>query len=577
MIGLFAATAADRREAADLAVHLGPAAVVVDGPLGPALRRSWDQLDAAVFFLASEATIRLVAPLLRDQHTDPGVVCVDQVQRFAVALTGGPSGGANALTEQVAGALDCKPVVTTAGDSTGTTPLDELIGLLDATVDGDLAECGAAIADGRSVRLENPLGFPLPALPGNIGMDVSGPVWTIVVDDRLRTGGLNQHTVRLIPRTLVVGVGSARGVSRTAVTDAIAALERRCGLDPLAIRSLASVDHKADEQGILDAAQDFGFWHSQDGGEQLPLLTYPADELARVDVPNPSETARDEVATPSVAEAAALAGAEQIAVGGPVELVADKIKGDAVTVAAARVCPRGRLAVVGIGPGSAQLRTPRAEAELRRASIVVGVDQHLDQMRHLLRPGTELHSSGLGAEEDLAAEAVRLARAGRAVALIGSGDVDVCGVAGSALQRASADIEYIGVPGITAALSTSALLGAPLGHDHVLIGLSDPGTPWKVIERRVRAAAEGDLVVCFDDLQPVQRDGRLTRALEILAEHRAGTTPVGAVRQVGRDGQRGWCTPIGEFDPGEVDMVTTVVVGSSQSSVVGGRMVTPCG
>ena len=576
MIGLFAVTAAGRRAAAELAGRLGPEALVADGPIGPAVRRLWDHLDAAVFFLASGATIRLVAPLLQDKHTDPGIVSVDEAQRFAIALTGGHGGGANALAEQVADIFGCTPVITTATDSTGTTALDELVEQLDATVDGDLPSCGVAILDGEPVQLVNPHGFPLPALPANVGADVANPRWTVVIDDRRPTED-EERTLRLVPRTLVVGVGSARGVSRTAVAETIARLDSEHGLDPRAIRAFASVDLKADEAGILEAVQDLGFWHSSDGGDELRLPTYPAETLAQIAVPNPSAVVRDEIGTPSVAEASALHAAGELAYGAPVELVADKIKGDNVTAAAARIRPRGRLAIIGIGPGAPDLRTPRADAELRRASVVVSLDQYLDQVRHLLRPGTEERITGLGAEEARAAEAVELAEQGRAVALIGSGDAGIYAMASPALEKADVDIEVVGVPGVTAALSASSLLGAPLGHDHALISLSDLHTPWEIIERRVRAAAEGDLVVCFYNPRSVQRNWQLGRALEILAEHRPATTPVGAVRQASRAEQGVWCAPIGEFDPADVDMFTTVVVGSSQSAVVGRRMVTPRG
>ncbi|KAA5832483.1 precorrin-3B C(17)-methyltransferase [Saccharopolyspora hirsuta] len=574
MIGLFAVTAAGRRAAADLAGRLGPDAVVADGPIGSAVRRLWDHLDAAVFFLASGATVRLVGPLLRDERTDPGVVCVDEERRFAIALAGAQAGGANALAEQVADVLDCQPVVTTATDGTGTAPLDELVDQLDATVDGDLVRCGSAVLDGLPVRLVNPHGFPLPALPPNVSPGVEAPLWTVVIDDRRPTEA-EERTLRLIPRTLVVGVGSARGVSRTAVTEAIARLDSEHGLDPRAIRAIASVDGKADEAGILEAVQDLGFWHSADGGDELSLLTYPAEVLADVEVPNPSAAVRAETGTPSVAEASALHAGAELGYGAPVELVATKIKGDGVTVAAARIHPRGRLALIGLGPGAADLRVPRADAELRRASVVVGQDRYVDQVRHLLRPGTEVRATGAGDEEARAVEAVELAREGRAVALIGSGDTGVHAMASPALERADVDIEVVGVPGVTAVLAASALLGAPLGHDHALIGLSDLRTPWEVIERRVRAAAEGDLVVCFHNPSSDQRNRQLARALEILAEHRPATTPVGAVHQATRTGQRIWCAPISEFDPSQVGMSTTVVVGSSQSTVVGHRMVTP--
>jgi cobalt-precorrin 5A hydrolase / precorrin-3B C17-methyltransferase len=331
------------------------------------------------------------------------------------------------------------------------------------------------------------------------------------------------------------------------------------------VRAYASVDLKAGEPGILAAIAP------------APLRTYPAGALAGVTVPNPSEVVRAEVGTPSVAEAAALHAAAELGAGAAVELVAEKTKGANVTVAAARIRPRGRLAIVGLGPGAADLRVPRAEAELRRASLVVGLDQYVEQVAHLLRPGTEVRASGLGDEEQRAADAVALAAKGHAVALIGSGDAGVYAMASPALQQAGPDIEVVGVPGVTAALTAASLLGAPLGHDHVLISLSDLHTPWPVIEQRVAAAAAADLVTCFYNPRSRDRHWQLGAALDALRAHRPPATPVGAVRQAGRPGQRVWTAPLSEFDPTEVDMLTTVLVGSSSTRMVAGRMVTPRG
>ncbi len=150
-------------------------------------------------------------------------------------------------------------------------------------------------------------------------------------------------------------------------------------------------------------------------------------------------------------------------------------------------------------------------------------------------------------------------------------------MASPALEQAGTDIEVVGVPGISAALAAAAILGAPLGHDHAMISLSDLHTPWPAIERRVRMAAEGDFVVCFYNPRSRDRDWQLGAALDLLRAHRPADTPVGAVRQASRDGQRAWCAPIGEFDPSEVDMFTTVIVGSSHTTMAGGRMVTPRG
>ncbi|TQM44504.1 precorrin-3B C(17)-methyltransferase [Pseudonocardia cypriaca] len=555
MIALFAVTDAGRRAAAELAPALDARVHALDE-----LPELWPRLDAAVFFLATGATVRLVAPLLADKRTDPGVVCVDEARRFAVALAGGHEGGANALAERVGALLGAQPVITTASDATATTGVHDLATALDAVVDGDAAAAGRALLDGTAV-VENPLGFPLPPLPGRQQSHFADV--RVVVSDRVHE--TDDRVVRVVPPTLVVGIGSARGVPAAAVVAAIRRIETEHGFDLRAVRAYASVDLKADEAGILAAIAP------------AELRTYPAEVLARVAVPNPSEVVRAEVGTASVAEAAALHAAAELGGGAPVELVVEKLKGENVTVAAARIRPRGRLAIVGLGPGAADLRVPRAETELRRASVVVGLDQYVDQVRRLLRPGTEIRASGLGDEEQRAADAVALAAKGRAVALIGSGDAGVYAMASPALQQAGADIEVVGVPGVTAALAAAALLGAPLGHDHVLISLSDLHTPWPVIERRIAAAAEADLVTCFYNPRSRDRHWQLGAALDAFRAHRPPTTPVGAVRQAGRPGQRVWTAPLAEFDPAEVDMLTTVVVGSSATRMVAGRMVTPRG
>ncbi|QFZ22678.1 cobalamin biosynthesis protein [Saccharothrix syringae] len=397
MIGVFAAGERGRRAAAELAGFLGPDAVVPDGPVGPALRRLWPRLGSAVFFLGTGAAVRLVAPLARDERSDPGVVCVDG--GFAVALLG----DAGALAERVADVLGLQPVVTSAA---ADSPLDELVELLDAAVEGDVAGCGEAIRLGEPVRLANPLGFPLPAMPHNVqdrAEDHAG--WIVLVDDRVPKGPARDRVVRVVPRTLVVGVGSSTGVSASAVSAALAELEEKGRLDLRAIRAFATLDRKVAEQGIADALEDWGFWHDS---TTAPLLSYPGEELAVIPVPNPAELA---IGIPSVAEAAALRGAMELSGGGRVEIAAEKAKGAGVTVAAARVLPRGRLALVGLGPGGADERTPRAEAELRRASVVVGSEECVAQVRHLLRPGTRVRSEG----------AVRLAEAGAAVAFVDVG------------------------------------------------------------------------------------------------------------------------------------------------------------
>lgn len=247
------------------------------------------------------------------------------------------------------------------------------------------------------------------------------------------------------------------------------------------------------------------------------------------------------------------------------------------TCAVVRTAPREQARRRRARPGARDLVTPRARDELRAASVLVGLDQYVDQIRDLLRPGTRILESGLGAEEERARTAVAEARKGQAVALIGSGDAGVYAMASPALAEASDDIDVVGVPGVTAALAAAAILGAPLGHDHVSISLSDLHTPWEVIERRVRAAAEADIVVTFYNPRSRGRDWQLPKALGILAEHREPGTPVGVVRNASAPTSRSRLTTLGELDPAWVDMMTVVTVGNTATRRIAGRMVTPRG
>ncbi|WP_324785439.1 precorrin-3B C(17)-methyltransferase [Streptomyces sp. H51] len=548
MIGLISATAAGAAARDRLAAAWPDRTRVYEGPVGDAVRTAFAECEQLVCFLATGAVVRLVAPLLDDKRTDPGVVCVDEGGRFAVPLVGGHGGGANELARAVGELLGAEPVVTTATDAVGLPGLDTL-GL---PCEGAVAAVSRALLDGEPVVLEAEVPWPLPALP-----TAAHGSYTVRLTDRAVEAG--EREVLLRPPSLVVGVGASKGAPAEEVLGLVEEALREAGLSARSVAELATVDAKADEPGIVAAAERLG----------VPLVTYPAGELAAVDVPNPSDAPLAAVGTPSVAEAAALLG------GG--ELLVPKRKSAMATCAVVRRPGRGRLAVVGLGPGARDLLTPRAKAELRRASVLVGLDQYVDQIRDLLRPGTRILESGLGAEEERARTAVAEARGGRAVALIGSGDAGVYAMASPALAEASDDIDVVGVPGVTAALAAGAILGAPLGHDHVSISLSDLHTPWEVIERRVRAAAEADLVVTFYNPRSRGRDWQLPKALAILAEHREPTTPVGVVRNASRPDEAGRVTTLAGLDPATVDMMTVVTVGNTATREIAGRMVTPRG
>jgi cobalt-precorrin 5A hydrolase/precorrin-3B C17-methyltransferase len=552
------------RRGGELAAHLErawPDARAYPGRPEAALRAAWTECAGVVACMAAGAAVRLAAPLLADKRHDPGLVCVDDAGRFAVALAGGHAGGANRLAERVAAAVGAKPVVTTASDALGLPALDGLGADLGFRVEpgGDLAAVGAALVAGDPVTLTADQHWPLPPLPGNVVATAEPGPPCLLVTDRLVDPPHPAVVYR--PPSLVVGVGCSRGAGAAEILELVDGTLAAAALAAGSVAALASVDAKRDEPGLVEAAAQRGW----------PLRFHQAAELARIPVPNPSAAAARAVGTPSVAEAAALAGP------GTPALVVPKRKTARVTVAVGRVRPRGRLYLVGTGPGDLDLVPPLARAALARCELVIGLDRYVDGVRGLLRPGTRVEGSAVGGEQARAARALAEATAGAAVALVSGGDAGVYGMGAPALAGAPVDVEVVGVPGVTAALAAAALLGAPLGHDHCAISLSDLLTPWEVIRRRVEAAAQADFVVSFYNPRSAARDWQLAEARLLLLGHRKPDTPVGLVSDAYRPGQRVEVTTLGDLDVGRVGMTTTVVVGSSQTRMVAGRMVTPRG
>jgi len=558
VIGLVPATANGRRNAA----HLGrawPDARLYEGKPKETLRQAWKECDAIVVFLAVGAAVRLVAPLLEDKFRDPGVVCVDDAGRFAVALAGGHGGGANALARRVASSLGATPVVTTASDAVSVPALDLLGAKLGFKIEegSDLAAVGAALVSGEPVRLVSERRWPLGPLPENVVPAEEPESPAILISDR--TVEVPRPAVVYRPPSLVAGVGCSRGVEAGEILDLLDQSLREAGLSKKSVASLASVEAKSDEAGLLEAAEELG----------VPPRFYAAGELSAMDVPNPSSVVERAVGTPSVAEASVLASGA--------ELVVDKRRSGNATVAVGRLPVRGRLFLVGLGPGDDALIPPLARDALAASELVVGLRQYVERIEHLLRPGTRVSTPPLGHEIERAEQALAEARAGGSVALVSGGDVGVYAMASPALETAGDDVEITVVPGITAAQAAASLLGSPLGHDHCSISLSDLLTPWEVIRERVRAAAEADFVVSLYNPRSRGRDWQLGKAREILLAHRSPETPVGIVKDAYREGQEVILTNLGSLHPEDVDMLTIVVIGSSRTEVRAGRMVTPRG
>ena len=232
--------------------------------------------------------------------------------------------------------------------------------------------------------------------------------------------------------------------------------------------------------------------------------------------------------------------------------------------------------VVGLGPGRKEEMTGRALAALERCETILGYRAYIDLVRRIF-PDKDLRASPMKAEVERCREARELALSGRTVGLVSSGDPGVYGMAGLMLEVAGGRTDVEVVPGVTAANSAAALLGAPLMHDFAVISLSDLLTPWNLIERRLDAVAAADFVVCL--YNPVSR-GRPTHlqwACDILLRYKAPETVAGWARSVGREEEKRCVTTLGKLRDAELDMFCTAIVGNIGTTVMEGRMVTPRG
>lgn len=240
----------------------------------------------------------------------------------------------------------------------------------------------------------------------------------------------------------------------------------------------------------------------------------------------------------------------------------------------------GKIIIAGIGPGSKEDITPAVLEVVREADTIVGYKYYFQFIEPYVKPGCECIDTGMKKERERAEQAFQIAEQDKTVVVISSGDAGIYGMAPLIYEMKKehqSDVEIESLPGISAFQKAASLLGAPIGHDMCIISLSDLMTPWEVIERRIKAAAIGDFVTAVYNPKSHGRYWQLYRLQELFLKHRAANTPVGYVRQAGREEQEIKVTTLGEFDPEDVDMFTVILIGNSQSYIADGKMITPRG
>ena len=240
----------------------------------------------------------------------------------------------------------------------------------------------------------------------------------------------------------------------------------------------------------------------------------------------------------------------------------------------------GKIIIAGIGPGSKEDITPAVLQAVQQADAIVGYKYYFQFIEPYVKEGCQCIDTGMKKERERAEQAFLLAETGKTVVVISSGDAGLYGMAPliyEMLRERGSQVELATLPGISAFQKAASLLGAPIGHDVCIISLSDLMTPWEVIERRIKAAATGDFVTAIYNPKSHGRYWQLYRLQELFLQERSAETPVGYVRQAGREEQEVKVTTLGTFDPEDVDMFTVVIIGNSQSYLSDGKFITPRG
>ncbi len=493
---------------------------------GTTLRQLYQQNTPIIALCAAGIVIRTLAPLLLEKGAEPAVLAVAEDGSAVVPLLGG-LGGVNVMAREIAAGLGVAPAITTSGELRfGTCLLNPPTGY----ALGDLETGKRFVSDllsGESVRIEGAAPWLAQAqLPQDEHAQRA-----IYVSCAERKPSANE--LLIYPRSVAVAVTeidaelSAR--VRTALHDA--------GIAVQSLACLLAADSQMAEPLLHQAANEL----------QVPLrfvATASALQMAAVAVPQllPPIHVNDALA---IAVAPAPLDIQQL--------------GKA----------RGRLAVIGLGPGAAELMVPAVKAELARANDILGYETYV-RMAGPFRADQVMHCTDNREEMQRARHAFELAASGRSVVVVSSGDPGVFAMASAVLEalHESSNAEWHNVeleilPGVSASLATAAQAGAPLGHDFCVMSLSDNLKPWDIIEKRLDLASQADLALAFYNPISRSRPWQLGRALEIVRQHRSPQTPVTLGRDIGRPGQTLRIITLGELTAEQVDMRTMVLIGSS--------------
>jgi cobalt-precorrin 5A hydrolase/precorrin-3B C17-methyltransferase len=612
------------------------------------VRDLWHKHKNLIFIMASGIVVRTISPLIKDKRTDPAVVVLDEKGKFAISLLSGHLGGANRLAKEIADFLNSKKglvgetmspprteaVITTASDVNNMPSIDLWARENDLIIEDPdaLPTIASRFLNKRVLKIYSDINIPMPKEFQRTDMPKSADLIVTNKNYLFTHSPIHPFTgIYLRPKNLVVGIGCNKGTPDDEIENAIKSVLKKNNLSFLSIYSIATIDKKDKEPGLIAFAKKYN----------LRIKTFTASELNSAISYQPSAISYSESAFKATGAYAVAEPAAMLASGDD-KLLVQKQKVGNVTIAISECGMRNaeceiytplhpsqegnskiqnpkskippKLYIVGTGPGSIEHITPYAQDAIRRSDVIVGYGTYLDLIKEIIKD-KEVISTGMTAEVDRCRKAVELALSGKTVSVISGGDPGIYAMAGLVLEilkdetekwgngeteikkqhktdtspihpfthpnrfggQAHSPIQVEVIPGISALNSSAARLGAPLMHDFAAISLSDRLTPWELIEKRLEAAAKADFVIILYNPKSMGRQEHIGIAREIILRHRVPETPVGIVKSAMRENEGVIITTLQDMLNHDIDMQTTVTIGNSQTFIWNNRMITPRG
>jgi cobalt-precorrin 5A hydrolase/precorrin-3B C17-methyltransferase len=519
---------------------------------GETLRELFATETPIIAICAAGIIIRSLAPRLSDKRAEPPVLAVAEDGSAVVPLLGGLH-GVNDLAREIAAALGVQPAITTTGDIRFRTALlSPPQGYYLANPE-DAKTFISNLLAGAKVRLEGAASW---LSESNLPIAPDAKLTIRVTEKAIAP---TPDCLVYHPQIVAVALTKLSNIEPEIAVSFVQQVLEKAGLAAASVAGFFALKDEIGNPALEAVSQYF----------KVPVRFFNLSELVELDSIEFSENKAAQIAlTAAGANSQLIEYDRPNSVNCAIALAAQPFDARAIGIS------RGKLAIVGTGPGGAAWMSPEVKEILREATDWVGYKFYLD-LAGTLREGQKRHDSDNREEIDRARFALDLAASGQSVAVVSSGDPGIFAMAAAVFEAIDCDAkpEWQGIdirvaPGISAMQAAAAAIGAPLGHDFCVISLSDILKPWEVIEQRIAAAAAADLVMAFYNPISKQRIWQLARAIEILLQSRDPKTPVILGRNLGRPGQSVRVCTLGEFQPQDADMRTLVIVGSSQTRII---------